>query len=93
MAKEQAHSDDLLRSAQAAGLLKHKDAILEIMRSPDAQKLLQMLGQKGSDNLMAAAGAALKGNTAALTDLVGDVMRSKEGTSVVDQINRTIPQK
>ena len=42
---------------------------------------------------MAAAGAALKVNTAALTDLVGDVMRSKEGASVVDQINRTIPQK
>ena len=93
MAKEQPKLDELMKTPQAAGLLKNKDAVMGLMNSPDAQKLLQMLNQKGGDGLKTAADAAMKGDTSQLVGLVEGIMKSKEGAAVVERINQAIPKK
>lgn len=93
MSKEQPKLDELMKTPQAAGLLKNKDAVLDLMGSPDAQKLMEMLNQKGGAGLKTAADAAMKGDTGELMGLVQGIMQSKEGAELIQRINKSIPQK
>jgi len=92
MAKEQPKLDELMKTPQAAGLLKNKEAVMGLMSSPDAQKLLEMLNSKGG-GLKTAADAAMKGDPGALMGLMQGVMQSKEGADLVQRINKAIPKK
>lgn len=93
MSKEQPKLDELLKTPQAAGLLKNKDAVMGLMGSPDAQKLMEMLNQKGGAGLKTAADAAMKGDAGELMGLVQGIMQSKEGAELIQRINKSIPQK
>ena len=93
MSKEQPKLDDLMKTPQAADLLKNKDAVMGLMGSPDAQKLMEMLNQKGGTGLKSAADAAMKGDAGELMALVQGVMQSKEGAELIQRINKSIPQK
>lgn len=93
MGKPNSNLDDLMKSPEAAVITKHKDEILSLMHSTDAQKLMDLLNQSAGGGLKGAADAAAKGDTAQLMDLMGKVMSSKEGAAVVDRINRSIPKK
>lgn len=93
MSKEQPKLDELMKTPQAAGLLKNKDAVLGLMGSPDAQKLMEMLNQKGGAGLKTAADAAMNGDTGELMGLVQGIMQSKEGAELIQRINKSIPQK
>lgn len=93
MAKPKTNLDELMKNPEAAGLLKNKEAILGLMKSPDTKKLMDLLNQKAGGGLKSAADAAAKGDTSALMGLVGQLMQSKEGAEVVERINKNIPQK
>ena len=93
MAKEQPKLDHLLNTPQAEAVLKNKDAVMGLMRSPDTQKLLELLNQKGGGGLKSAADAAMKGDTKALAGIVERLMQSKEGAEVVGRISGALPKK
>ena len=93
MAKPDNNLGDLLKSPQAAGLLKNKEALMGLMKSPDTQKLMAMLNQKAGDGLKTAADAAAKGDPSALVGLVNQLMGSREGADLVNRINKNISAK
>lgn len=84
---------DVLSSPEAASLLKNKDAVMGLMSSPDAKKLMEMLNQNAGGGLKTAADAAMKGDASALMGLMQQVMGSKEGAAVVDRIQNSVPKK
>ncbi len=85
--------DDLLKSPQGAAVAKHKDEILSLMQSEDAQKLMELLNQSAGGGLKQAADKAMKGDASSLMALMSKVMDSKEGADVVGRINRSIPKQ
>lgn len=85
--------DDLMKSPEAAGLLKNKDMVRDLMRSPDTKKLMDMLNQKAGSGLKGAADAAMKGDTSQLMSLMDSIMKSKEGAAVIERINQAVPKK
>lgn len=90
-----AKQDDILHSLhspQAAQLLKDKDKVMEMMRSPDAQRLMALLQKSGGDGLQSAAQAAMKGDPAQLMGLVQQVMATPEGARTVQNINKNLPK-
>lgn len=93
MSKEQPKLDELMKTPQAAGLLKNKETVMGLMDSPDAQKLMAMLNQKGGTGLKTAADAAMKGDAGQLVELMQGIMQSKEGAELVQRINKAIPKK
>ena len=81
-------SNDVMKQLQA-----NKDALLHLMNSPDGKKLVQMLQQQaGSGTLKWAAGAAAKGDTAGITQILQNLVNTPEGAQVVERINRTMEQ-
>ncbi len=84
--------DALMKSPQGAAVAKHKEEILSLLQSPDAQKLMALLEQGDGDGLKKAADAALKGDASGLMSRMGKVMESKEGAELVGRINRSIPK-
>ena len=77
---------DLLQQLQ-----QNKNALLQLMRSPDGKRLIELLsGQNGSDQLKKAANAAAQGNTAAISAMVSHLMQSQEGAALVERINKSI---
>lgn len=93
MSQSNSNLDDLMKSPQAAGLLKNKDAVMGLMKSPDAQKLMQMLNQSGGDGLKSAANSAIKGDASQLMGMLQKLMSSKEGADIVNRINNAMPKE
>lgn len=94
MAKQpQNNLDDLMKDPNAANLLKNKDALTALLRSPDTKKLMSMLEQNAGAGLKTAADAAAKGDASALMGLMNQVMSSQEGAAVVDRIQKSVPKK
>ena len=84
--------DAMLKSPQAAALLKNKDAVQQMAQSQEAQALLQMLDAKSSHGLQEAAQRAEHGDPKALFSLMQQVMKSPEGAKLIERINKTIPR-
>ena len=93
MAKPQSNLDELMKNPKAASLLQNKDFIQQILRSPDAIPLLELLNQSAGEGLRSGADAAVKGDPSQLTGLINQVMQSREGAQVVEQIQNTVPKK
>ena len=75
-------------------LQQNKDTLLQLMRSPDGQRLMQLLTQQaGGNGLKRAAGSAATGNTEELTRMIQQLMRHPEGAELVERINRSIQGK
>lgn len=67
-------------------LAKHKDTIAQLAQSRDARRLMELLQQGGS--VQEAAKAAAGGNPEQLVRMMDQLMRTKEGAQLVDQIRR-----
>ena len=81
-------SNDVMKQLQA-----NKGALLQLMNSPDGKRLVQLISQQaGSGNLRRAAGAAAKGDTAGITQILQNLVSTPEGAQVVERINRTMEQ-
>lgn len=85
--------DDLARNPQAAGLLKHQEALIGLAKSPDAQRLMELLNQEAGGGLKSAADAAAKGDAGALAGLVRQLMSSREGAELVSRIRGKLPRE
>ena len=93
MSKPQSNLDELMKNPKAASLLQNKDFIQQILRSPDAKRLMELLNQSAGEGLKSAADAAVKGDPSQLTGLINQVMQSREGAQVVERIQNTVPKK
>lgn len=93
MAAPKSNLNDLMKSPEAAALLKNKEALARIMSSPDTKALMEMLNRQAGSGLKGAADAAMKGDTKALTGIVEHLMQSKEGAEVVGRISGALPKK
>ena len=90
MANPQSNLDELMKDPKAAGLLKNKALLQSLLRSPDTQRLMQLLNQSAGSGLKS---AAEKGDTVALMGMVQQVMQSKEGAQLVEKINHAVPKE
>ncbi len=72
-------------------LTQNKAALLQIMQSPEGQRLIALLTKaQGSNSLKQAAGAAASGNTAQLSAMIAALMRDPEGAKLVERINNSM---
>ena len=64
--------------------MKNRDAITQLAKSNDAQKLMALLQQRGG--VQEAAKAAAGGDPSQLMDMMNQLMNTKEGAELVDRI-------
>ena len=76
----------------AAQLRKNKDLLERVVRSDDAQRLMELLNRKAGGGLKEAADAAVQGDPTALLDMVRQVMGTQEGAKLVERLNQTAPK-
>ena len=75
-------------------LQQNKDVLMQLMRSPDGQRLMQLLTrQAGGTKLKQAAGLAAAGNPEELTRMVQQLMRDPEGEKLMERISRSAQGK
>lgn len=77
-------SEQIFKGATAAELVKNRDAITQLAKSNDAQKLMSLLQQRGG--VQEAAKAAAGGDPSQLMDMMNQLMNTKEGAELVDRI-------
>lgn len=80
------------RSAHMAEQLRRNPAMLKsLMQSQDGQTLMRMLTQvDGGAGLQRAVQSAAKGDTAAVAQMVNQIMQSPEGAALVERINKAV---
>ena len=80
------------KSARMAEQLRRTPAMLKsLMQSRDGQTLMRMLTQgDGGAGLQKAVQSAAKGDTAAVTQMVSQIMQSPEGAALVERINKAV---
>ena len=80
------------RSAQMAEQLRRNPAMLKsLMQSQDGQTLMRLLTQgDGGTRLKKKVRSAAKGDTAAVAQMVSQIMRSPEGAALVERINQAV---
>lgn len=74
----------------AAELIKNRDAISQLAKSNDAQKLMELLQQRGG--VQEAAKAAAGGDPSQLMAMMNQLMNTKEGAELVDRIGNQAKQ-
>jgi len=84
IAVQSKNKENPLASAAAAELLKNREAIAHLAASSDAQKLMNMLQQRGG--VQEAAKAAAAGDPSQLMSMMNQLMNTKEGAELVDRI-------
>lgn len=75
----------------AAALEQNRALLEQVVRSDDAQRLMELLNQNAGGKLKTAAISAALGDTKDLLDLVRRVMAEPEGAKLVERLNRTAP--
>ncbi|WP_251318470.1 hypothetical protein [Flintibacter muris] len=65
---------------------KNRDAIAQLAKSSDAQKLMELLQRQGGQ-VKQAAQAAAAGDPAQLMTMMDQLMHSKEGAELVNRID------
>lgn len=78
------NQENPLKGATAAELVKNRDAITQLAQSNDAQKLMELLQQRGG--VQEAAKAAAGGDPSQLMAMMNQLMSTKEGAELVDRI-------
>lgn len=82
--------NEVLTSPEAANLLKNKQAIESLMKSGEAQRLMELLNQNAGSGLKDAAQSAMKGDTAQLMGLVQGLMKDPKSAKLVEDLNKKI---
>lgn len=88
--KNQPDLNHILSSPQAAGLLKNKQAIESLMKSGEAQRLVELLNQNAGGELKDAAQSAMKGDSAQLMSLVEGLMKNPQSAKLVEELNKKV---
>lgn len=82
--------NEVLTSPQAASLLKNKQAMESLMKSNEAQRLMELLNQNAGSGLKDAAQSAMKGDTTQLMGLVQGLMKDPKNAKLVEELNNKI---
>ena len=82
-------------SARMAEQLRKNPAMLKsLMQSRDGQTLMRLLTQEdGGAGLQKAVRSAAKGDAAAMTQMVNQIMQSPEGAALVERINKAVQKE
>lgn len=88
--KNQPDLNHILSSPQAAGLLKNKQAIESLMKSGEAQRLVELLNQNAGGELKDAAQSAMKGDSTQLMSLVEGLMKNPQSAKLVEELNKKV---
>jgi len=83
--------EDLKKDPQAAQLLKDPSALKHILAAPETKRLMELLQQQAGGGLQSAAQAAAKGKPEALMGLINQVMRTSQGASAVESLQKKAP--
>ena len=74
--------------------LEHNRALLEqVIHSPDAQRLMELLNRNAGGKLKTAAASAALGDTKDLLSMVRQVMADPDGAKLVERLNQTAPKQ
>lgn len=87
MNQSQPDLNEMLRSPQAAELLKNRQALESLLRSDEARRLLDSLNQNSGGGLKNAAQAAMKGDGTQLMGLVQGLMNDPKSARLVQDLN------
>ena len=87
MKQKQPGLDDLLHAPQAANLLKNKQAMESLMKSGEAQELLN---KNAGSGLKDAAQSAMNGDTSQLMNLVQGLMKDPQSAKLVEELNKKV---
>lgn len=82
--------NEVLTSPETANLLKNKQAIESLMKSGEAQRLMELLNQNAGSGLKDAAQSAMKGDTTQLMGLVQGLMKDPKSAKLVEELNKKI---
>ncbi len=82
--------EQLLGSPEAAKLMGNKGALDAITKSPEAQKLMQLLNQTSGGNLQAVTEAAKRGDTSQLGKLLSEVSKNPELSKTVSDLGQKL---
>ena len=77
----------------AAALEQNRALLEQVVRSQDAQRLMELLNQNAGGKLKTAAASAALGNAQDLLTMVRQVMQDPEGAKLVERLNRTAPRQ
>lgn len=77
----------------AADLEQNRALLEQVVRSQDAQRLMELLNQNAGGKLKTAAASAALGNAQDLLAMVRQVMQDPEGAKLVERLNRTAPRQ
>ena len=80
------------KTARLTEQLKNNPALLSnLMQSRDGRMLMQMLTQEDQGTaLQQAIQAAVRGNTAQMSEMIQRIMRSPDGAALVNRIQQTL---
>ena len=90
MKQKQSDLDGLLRTPQAASLLKNKQAMENLMKSGEAQRLMELLNKNAGSGLKDAAQSAMNGDASQLMGLVQGLMKDPQSAKLVEELNKKI---
>lgn len=90
MNQKQPNLSEVLTSPEAANLLKNKQAIEALMKSGEAQRLMELLNQNAGNGLKDAAQSAMKGDARQLMNLVQGLMKDPKNAKLVEDLNKKI---
>lgn len=78
---------------EAKKLLNGNSAIRQALNSTEAQQVLKVLQSKDSARLQAAAQAALKGDSSALSGIIGELAQNPEAGKAIERLNQRMNQQ
>lgn len=90
MNQKQPDLNEVLTSPQATNLLKNKQALEALMKSGEAQRLMELLNRNAGNGLKDAAQSAMKGDTTQLMGLVHGLMQDPGSAKLVEELNKKL---
>lgn len=88
--KQNPNLNQVFASPQAQNLLSNKQALESILKSGEAQRLMELLSKNGGSGLKTAAQSAMQGDTSQLKKLVEDLMKDPESAQLVENLNKKV---
>ena len=76
-----------------AALEQNRALLEQVVHSPDAQRLMELLNQTSGGKVKTAAASAALGDTKDLLAMVRQVMQNPEGAKLVERLNQTAPKQ
>lgn len=82
--------NQVFASPQAQNLLNNKQALESIIKSGEAQRLMELLNKNAGNGLKNAAQSAMQGDASQLKKLVDDLMNNPESAQLIENLNKKV---